>query len=107
MARKVVYERSGDPAQVVRIVEDDGPQSPQRGQVLVRVTAFSVHPGDLAHLQARGIAYGDRPRRRARQDRHGHRRHQLNGLLHVLRQDQSVRLRHRTRERNHRDQLDE
>jgi NADPH:quinone reductase-like Zn-dependent oxidoreductase len=69
MARKVVYERSGDPAQVVRIVEGDGPQAPQRGQVLVRVTAFSVHPGDLAHLQARGIAYGDRPRRQARRDR--------------------------------------
>jgi NADPH:quinone reductase-like Zn-dependent oxidoreductase len=50
MARKVVYERSGDPAQVVRIVESDGPQAPQRGQVLVRVTAFSVHPGDLAGI---------------------------------------------------------
>jgi NADPH:quinone reductase-like Zn-dependent oxidoreductase len=50
MARKVVYERSGEPAQVVRIVESGEPQAPQRGQVLVRVTAFSVHPGDLAGI---------------------------------------------------------
>lgn len=48
MARKVVYERSGEPAQVVRVVESDEPRAPERGQVLVRVTAFSVHPGDLA-----------------------------------------------------------
>src|SRR5580658_5886140 len=50
MARKVVYERSGEPAQVVRVVAGDEPQAPQRGQVLVRVTAFSVHPGDLAGI---------------------------------------------------------
>jgi NADPH:quinone reductase-like Zn-dependent oxidoreductase len=50
MARKVVYERSGEPAQVVRVVESDEPRAPERGQVLVRVTAFSVHPGDLAGI---------------------------------------------------------
>jgi NADPH:quinone reductase-like Zn-dependent oxidoreductase len=50
MARKVVYERSGDPAQVVRVVETEEPLAPQRGQVLVRVTAFSVHPGDLVGI---------------------------------------------------------
>jgi len=50
MARKVVYERSGEPAQVVRVVESDEPQAPERGQVLVRVAAFSVHPGDLAGI---------------------------------------------------------
>jgi NADPH:quinone reductase-like Zn-dependent oxidoreductase len=50
MARKVVYERSGDPVQVVRVVESDEPLAPQRGQVLVRVTAFSVHPGDLVGI---------------------------------------------------------
>jgi NADPH:quinone reductase-like Zn-dependent oxidoreductase len=50
MAHKVIYERSGEPAQVVRVVESDEPQAPQRGQVLVRVTAFSVHPGDLAGI---------------------------------------------------------
>jgi hypothetical protein len=50
MAHKVVYERSGEPAQVVHVVESDEPQAPQRGQVLVRVTAFSVHPGNLAGL---------------------------------------------------------
>jgi NADPH:quinone reductase-like Zn-dependent oxidoreductase len=50
MARKVVYERSGEPAQVVRVVEADEPRAPQHGQVLVRVTAFSVHPGDLAGI---------------------------------------------------------
>jgi hypothetical protein len=50
MANKVVYERSGAPAQVVRVVESGEPRAPQRGQVLVRVTAFSVHPGDLAGI---------------------------------------------------------
>jgi NADPH:quinone reductase-like Zn-dependent oxidoreductase len=50
MTRKVIYQRSGEPAQVVRVVESDEPQAPQRGQVLVRVTAFSVHPGDLAGI---------------------------------------------------------
>ena len=50
MARKVVYERSGEPAQVVRVVESDEPRAPERGQVLVRVAAFSVHPGDLAGI---------------------------------------------------------
>jgi len=50
MARKVVYERSGEPTQVVRVVEGSDPRPPHRGQVLVRVTAFSVHPGDLAGI---------------------------------------------------------
>jgi NADPH:quinone reductase-like Zn-dependent oxidoreductase len=50
MANKVVYERSGEPAQVVRVVEGGEPRAPQRGQVLVRVTAFSIHPGDLAGI---------------------------------------------------------
>jgi hypothetical protein len=30
MARKVVYERSGEPAQVVRVVESDEPRAPER-----------------------------------------------------------------------------
>jgi hypothetical protein len=42
MAHKVVYERSGEAAPVVRVVESEEPQAPQCGQVLVRVTAFSV-----------------------------------------------------------------
>src|ERR1700761_1749543 len=50
MARKVVYEQSGEPAKVVRVVDGDDPPTPQRGQVLVRVAAFSVHPGDLAAI---------------------------------------------------------
>jgi NADPH:quinone reductase-like Zn-dependent oxidoreductase len=50
MARKVVYERSGEPAQVIRVVASGEPQAPQRGQVLIRVTAFPVHPGDLAGI---------------------------------------------------------
>jgi NADPH:quinone reductase-like Zn-dependent oxidoreductase len=50
MARKVVYERSGEPAQVVRVVESGVPQAPHRGQVLVRLIAFSIRPGDLAGL---------------------------------------------------------
>jgi NADPH:quinone reductase-like Zn-dependent oxidoreductase len=50
MARKVVYDRSGDPTKVVRVVETEEPLAPQRGQVLVRVNAFSVHPGDLVGI---------------------------------------------------------
>ena len=61
MARKVVYERSGEPAQVVRVVEADEPRAPQHGQVLVRVTAFSVHPGDLAGELDTAIDHVGRP----------------------------------------------
>jgi NADPH:quinone reductase-like Zn-dependent oxidoreductase len=50
MARKVVYERSGDPTEVVRVIESDEPLAPLRGQVLVQVRAFSVHPGDLVGI---------------------------------------------------------
>jgi NADPH:quinone reductase-like Zn-dependent oxidoreductase len=50
MAHKVVYERSGDPAEVVRVVEVDEQPAPGRGQVLVRITAFSIHPGDLVGI---------------------------------------------------------
>ena len=50
MARKVVYVQSGEPAQVVRVVESGEPRAPQHGQILVRVKAFSVHPGDLAAI---------------------------------------------------------
>ena len=44
MARRVVYERPGEPAQVVRVVESDEPQAAERGQVLVRIAAFSGPP---------------------------------------------------------------
>jgi NADPH:quinone reductase-like Zn-dependent oxidoreductase len=58
MGYKVVYEHSGKPTEVVRVVESDRPPATQRGQVLVRVTAFSIHPGDLVGI-AGPFAGGD------------------------------------------------
>ncbi|MFF7469038.1 zinc-binding dehydrogenase [Streptomyces sp. NPDC008092] len=52
MSRRVVYTRGGPPADVLTVVEEPGPAAPQTGQVLVRVTAFPVHPGDLQAVEA-------------------------------------------------------
>ena len=43
MARKVVYERSGEPAQVVRVVESDEPRAPERGQVRQQLVRVASH----------------------------------------------------------------
>jgi NADPH:quinone reductase-like Zn-dependent oxidoreductase len=50
--KRVEYSRPGDPAQVLRVAEAAEPGAPLRGQILVRVSEFSVHPGDLAAIAA-------------------------------------------------------
>ncbi|MCX4734506.1 zinc-binding dehydrogenase [Streptomyces sp. NBC_01363] len=51
MNRRVVYTRGGSPADVLTLIEEPEPAAPERGQVLVRTTAFPVHPGDLHPIE--------------------------------------------------------
>ncbi|MET7933264.1 zinc-binding dehydrogenase [Streptomyces sp. NPDC005322] len=52
MNQRVVYTRGGSPAEVLTVIEEPEPAAPKRGQVLVRTTAFPVHPGDLQAIGA-------------------------------------------------------
>ncbi|MCF3131129.1 zinc-binding dehydrogenase [Streptomyces olivochromogenes] len=52
MNRRAVYSRGGSPAEVLTVVEEPEPAPPERGQVLIRTTAFPVHPGDLLAVAA-------------------------------------------------------
>ncbi|MFE4959084.1 alcohol dehydrogenase catalytic domain-containing protein [Streptomyces sp. NPDC056653] len=52
MNRRVVYTRGGSPADVLTVIEEPEPPAPERGQVLIRTTAFPVHPGDLHLIEA-------------------------------------------------------
>ncbi|MEU0968984.1 zinc-binding dehydrogenase [Streptomyces sp. NPDC005917] len=52
MNRRVVYTRGGSPADVLTVIEEPEPGAPERGQVLIRTTAFPVHPGDLLSIEA-------------------------------------------------------
>jgi NADPH:quinone reductase-like Zn-dependent oxidoreductase len=50
--RRAVYTRGGNPADVLTVIEEPEPAAPGRGQVLIRTTAFPVHPGDLLAIEA-------------------------------------------------------
>jgi NADPH:quinone reductase-like Zn-dependent oxidoreductase len=50
--RSVVYRRSGDPAEVLEVVETAEPGHPGASEILVRVTKFPVHHGDLLGIEA-------------------------------------------------------
>ncbi|GAA1243399.1 zinc-binding dehydrogenase [Pseudonocardia aurantiaca] len=52
MNRRVAYTRGGLPADVLTVTEEPEPAAPERGQVLIRTTAFPVHPGDLQAIEA-------------------------------------------------------
>ncbi|MGW1169923.1 zinc-binding dehydrogenase [Streptomyces sp. NPDC002550] len=52
MNRRVVWTRGGSPADVLTVIEEPEPDAPAHGQVLIRTTAFPVHPGDLLNLDA-------------------------------------------------------
>ncbi|MFK0107124.1 zinc-binding dehydrogenase [Streptomyces sp. NPDC091217] len=52
MNRRVVHTRGGPPADVLTVVEEPDPAAPVSGRVLVRVTAFPLHPGDLQAVEA-------------------------------------------------------
>ena len=62
--RSVVYDRHGDPGQVLRLETEDAPPTPRPGEVLVRVLARPLHPGDLAGVVGFGANAGplDQPR---------------------------------------------
>src|SRR5258705_3723866 len=51
MALGAVYAQAGDPADVVKLIDGDEPRDPGPGQVLIRVTLFPIHPGDLQAIQ--------------------------------------------------------
>jgi NADPH:quinone reductase-like Zn-dependent oxidoreductase len=52
MNGRVVCTRGGLPADVLTVIEEPEPAAPERGQVLIRTTAFPVHPGDLLAIEA-------------------------------------------------------
>ena len=62
--RSVVYDRHGDPEQVLRLETGDKAPAPRPGEVLVRVLARPLHPGDLAGVVGFGGNAGpfDEPR---------------------------------------------
>ena len=49
--RSIVYDRHGDPADVLRVADVADPPRPGPGQVLIRVLARTIHPGDLASIR--------------------------------------------------------
>ena len=51
MGLGAVYMQAGDPADVVKLVDVDEPRDPGPGQVLIQVTLFPVHWGDLQAIQ--------------------------------------------------------
>jgi NADPH:quinone reductase-like Zn-dependent oxidoreductase len=51
MGLSAVYSEAGDPADVVKLIDVDEPRDPGPGQVLVRVTMFPIHWGDLQAIQ--------------------------------------------------------
>jgi NADPH:quinone reductase-like Zn-dependent oxidoreductase len=52
MIRAVTYRRSGIPAEVLEVTKVDTPPAPGPGQILIQVTAFPLHPGDLQAVLA-------------------------------------------------------
>ena len=46
MNRRVVCTRGGLAADVLTVIEEPASAAPERGQVLIRSTAFPVHPGE-------------------------------------------------------------
>jgi NADPH:quinone reductase-like Zn-dependent oxidoreductase len=51
MGLGAVYTEAGDPVDVVKLVDVEEPRDPGPGQVLVRVTLFPIHWGDLQAIQ--------------------------------------------------------
>ncbi|KIF75534.1 alcohol dehydrogenase [Streptomyces sp. 150FB] len=57
--RSVVYDRHGDPSDVLRLDTSGRPRSPEQGEVTVRVLKRPVHFGDL--VQLKGQMNPDKP----------------------------------------------
>lgn len=51
MGLGAVYMEAGDPADVVKLSDVDEPSDPGPGQVVIRVTLFPIHWGDLQAIQ--------------------------------------------------------
>ena len=51
MGLSAVYTEAGDPADVVKLIDTNELRDPGPGQVLVRVTLFPIHWGDLQAIQ--------------------------------------------------------
>jgi NADPH:quinone reductase-like Zn-dependent oxidoreductase len=51
MGLAAMYTQAGDPADVVKLIDVDEPGDPGPGQVLIRVTLFPIHWGDLQAIQ--------------------------------------------------------
>jgi len=48
---RAVYTKAGDPVDVVKLIDIEEPRDPGPGQVLIRVTLFPIHWGDLQTIQ--------------------------------------------------------
>ncbi len=57
--RTIAYRRHGNPEQVLQLEHVGAPPAPGPGEVLVRVLARPVHPGDLLGVAGRYRAPGD------------------------------------------------
>ena len=51
MGLSAVNTDAGDPVGVVKLIDVDEPRDPGPGQVLIRVTLFPIHWGDLQAIQ--------------------------------------------------------
>jgi NADPH:quinone reductase-like Zn-dependent oxidoreductase len=59
MSLAITYDRTGDPAEVLRVTDIGDPGPPADGQVQVKVTAFPIHPGDLLAISTPRTVDGD------------------------------------------------
>lgn len=55
--KRLIYERHGDPTEVLRLIETPDPQ-PGPGQVRIRMKVMTINPADLLTIEGR---YGARP----------------------------------------------
>jgi NADPH2:quinone reductase len=57
--KRVVFDRPGPPAEVLRVEDDVPAPEPHRGEVLVRMLASPINPSDLMYVAGK---YGMKPR---------------------------------------------
>ncbi len=57
--RSIIYHQYGEPAEVLHLTEAPELPPPAQGEVLIRVTARPIHPGDLLGVRGRYRAPGN------------------------------------------------
>jgi NADPH:quinone reductase-like Zn-dependent oxidoreductase len=57
--KRIVFDRTGPPAEVLRVEDDVPAPEPKRGEVLVRMLASPINPSDLMYVAGK---YGLKPR---------------------------------------------